>query len=79
MENITNCVFYDNFIFVCTIVQQSHTKKVMEQIKATKGEIEELADKLKRKVALHAKLVDEFEKNNRNINRLVLKSYDGLI
>lgn len=50
---------------------QSHTKKVMEQIKATQGETEELADKLKRKIALHGKLVDEFEKNNRNINRFV--------
>lgn len=43
----------------------------MEHIKATKGEIEELAEKLKQKVALHAKLVDEFEKKTRNINRLV--------
>lgn len=42
----------------------------MEQIKATQSETEELADKLKRKIALHGKLVDEFEKNNRNINRL---------
>lgn len=41
----------------------------MEQIKATKSETEELAEKLKRKVGLHAKLIDEFEKNNRNISR----------
>lgn len=34
-----------------------------------KEETEELAEKLKHKAALHAKLVDEFEKNNRNINR----------
>lgn len=57
------------FFFILFINAQSHTKKIMEHIKATKSETEELAGKLKRKVALHARLVDEFEKNNRNINR----------
>lgn len=48
---------------------QSHTKQLMDEIKSTTEETEELAEKLKQKAALHAKLVDEFEKNNRNLNR----------
>ncbi|XP_031638251.1 coiled-coil domain-containing protein 22 homolog [Contarinia nasturtii] len=47
----------------------SHTKQLLDEIKLTKEETEELADKLKQKATLHAKLVDEFEKNNRNLNR----------
>ncbi|XP_055318729.1 coiled-coil domain-containing protein 22 homolog [Sitodiplosis mosellana] len=47
----------------------SHTKQLLDEIKSTKEEVEELADKLKQKATLHAKLVDEFEKNNRNLNR----------
>lgn len=50
---------------------QSHTKQILDEIKSTKEEAEELADKLKQKATLHAKLVDEFEKNNRNLNRLI--------
>lgn len=51
--------------------RQSHTKQLLDEIKSTKEEAEELAEKLKQKAALHAKLVDEFEKNNRNLNRFV--------
>lgn len=53
------------------ILLQSHTKQILDLIKSTKEEAEELADKLKERATLHAKLVDEFEKNNRNLNRLV--------
>lgn len=48
---------------------QSHTKQLLDEIKSTKEDAEELAEKLKQKAILHAKLVDEFEKNNRNLNR----------
>lgn len=50
---------------------QSHTKQLLDEIKSTKEETEELADKFKQKATIHAKLVDEFEKNNRNLNRFV--------
>lgn len=53
------------------ILLQSHTKQILDLIKSTKEEAEELADKLKERATLHAKLVDEFEKNNRNLNRFV--------
>lgn len=56
-----------NFLFCIRL--QSHTKQLLDEIKSTKEETEELADKLKQKATLHAKLVDEFEKNNRNLNR----------
>lgn len=52
-----NCIF------------QSHTKHLLDLIKSTKEEAEEMAEKLKQRATLHAKLVDEFEKNNRNLNR----------
>lgn len=50
---------------------QSHTKHLLDFIKSTKEEAEEMAEKLKQRATLHAKLVDEFEKHNRNVNRLV--------
>lgn len=52
------------------MIFQSHTKQLLDDIKSTKEEAEELAEKLKQKATLHAKLVDEFEKNNRNLSRL---------
>lgn len=36
-----------------------------------KEETEELAEKFKERIELHAKLVDEFEKYNRNVSRFV--------
>lgn len=64
---------------------KSHTRQMMDQIKATKEEAEELQVKLKQRATLHAKLVDEFEKNNRNVSRYVnlislcLPSYSYLV
>lgn len=51
---------------------QSHTKHLLDLIKSTKEEAEEMAEKLKQRATLHAKLVDEFEKNNRNLNRFAI-------
>lgn len=54
---------------------QSHTKQLMDQIKSMRDKAEELTDDLKHKVAQHAQLIGEFEKNNRNISRFVFHQH----
>lgn len=41
----------------------------MDQIKSTRHKANEIAEDLKHKVSIHAQLVGEFEKFNKNINR----------
>lgn len=43
----------------------------MDQIKLTREKADEIADDLKNKIAHHAQLVGEFEKNSHNISRYV--------
>lgn len=50
---------------------QSYTKQIMDQIKLTREKADEIADDLKNKIAHHAQLVGEFEKNSHNISRCV--------
>lgn len=41
----------------------------MDQIKLTREKADEIAEDLKNKIAHHAQLVGEFEKNSHNISR----------
>lgn len=41
----------------------------MDQIKSTRNKADEVTEDLKNKTALHAQLLDEYEKVNKNISR----------
>lgn len=41
----------------------------MDQIKSTRNKADEITEDLKNKATLHAQLIDEFEKVNKNISR----------
>lgn len=55
----------------------------MDQIKSTRNKADEVTEDLKNKATIHAQLMDEFEKVNKNISRYIsctsLTEYCSLI
>lgn len=72
-DDQTKSVFF--FLFRPVDIFQSHTQQLLDQIKLTREKADEITEDLKNKVAHHAQLVGEFEKNSRSVRRYVGHSF----